>query len=155
MQCIVVNIPGVNGELISILGEITASHTQSHCKRHKVDMKNPLEYSLVHKYSLVQLSINACVSVSPVKYWLLASVKSILQLSDVIGLSRGSEESLLLESVVPNEADTLFDQQWDLSLSATLGLVRHRLLKVLPKDPCRYPAQKNDIIIVEFSLYNL
>ena len=71
---------------------------------------------------------------SPVKHWLLATVKGILQLSDMIGLSGGPEETLLLEPMFTNETHALFDQDGDQTLRATLGLVQHCLLEVLPKD---------------------
>lgn len=65
---------------------------------------------------------------SPVKHWLLATVKRILQLSDMIGLSRGPEETLLLKPLFTYKTHTLFDQDRDRSLWATLGLVQHGLL---------------------------
>lgn len=60
---------------------------------------------------------------SPVKYWLLATVKCILQFSHVIGLSGCPEKALLLEPMLTYETHTLFDQHGDQSLGATLALI--------------------------------
>ncbi|TNN71814.1 hypothetical protein EYF80_017985 [Liparis tanakae] len=80
---------------------------------------------------------------SPVKHWLLATVKGILQLSNMIGLSRGPEKALLLEPTFTYETHTLFDQHRDQSLRATLGLVQHCLLEVLPKDTCIHTGNEH------------
>lgn len=79
---------------------------------------------------------------SPVKHWLLATVKGVLQFSNMIGLSGGPEKALLLESIFTYEACTLLNQHRDQSLRATLGFIQHCLLQVLPKDTCSQRAKK-------------
>lgn len=80
---------------------------------------------------------------SPVKHWLLATVEGILQLANMIGLSRGPKKALLLEPMFTYEAHALFDQHRDQSLRATLGLVQHCLLEVLPKDACSHTENQH------------
>lgn len=71
---------------------------------------------------------------SPVKQWLLPTVKGILQVPHQVGLAGHTEEALLGEPTLPDEVHTLLHQQrrqaW-----ARLPLVVDCVLQALPKDP--------------------
>lgn len=107
-----------------------------HCKR--ADVKNHTQHWL---WLGMLLWIFPPHSASPVEHWLLPTVECILQLSNMIGLSRGPEKALLLEPMLKNERHTLFNKHGDQSLRATLGFVQHCLVQVLPKDTCSHATQ--------------
>lgn len=81
-----------------------------------------------HLYCLVPWS-------SPVKQWLLPTVKGILQVPHQVGLAGHTEETLFTESSLPDEVHTLFHQQ-RCQAGTILPLMVHCVLQPLPKDPC-------------------
>lgn len=71
---------------------------------------------------------------SPVKQWLLPTVKGVLQVPHQVGLARHAEEALLGEPALPDEIHTLLHQQGG-QAGAILPLMMDCVLQALPKDP--------------------
>ena len=71
---------------------------------------------------------------SPVKQWLLPTVKGILQVPHQVGLAGHAEEALLGEPTLPDEVHTLLHQQRR-QAGAVLLLMVDCVLQPLPKDP--------------------
>lgn len=71
---------------------------------------------------------------SPIKRGLFSTVEGVLQLLDQVGLSRQSEQALLLKAPLPNEIHTLLDQHRR-ELVPKAALIPHGLLQLLTEDP--------------------
>lgn len=71
---------------------------------------------------------------SPVKQWLLPTVKGVLQVPHQGGLARHAEEALLGEPTLPDEVHTLLHKQGG-QAGTILPLVVDYVLQALPKDP--------------------
>lgn len=78
---------------------------------------------------------------SPVKQRLVAAVEGLLQLLDQVGLTGHPEETLLVQTPLPDEVHTLLHQQGG-QPRAKLLLVLDRVFQPLTKNPCRQTRVK-------------
>lgn len=77
----------------------------------------------------------------PVKQRLVAAVEGLLQLLDQVGLSRHPEETLLVQTPLPDEVHTLLHQEGG-QPRAKLLLILDRVFQPLTKYPWRQTRVK-------------